>query len=999
MKIEKLLEVSVLIGLSFLQVSKQSTPEALPGQDVADSLDILLDPEQEQELLNDLSLSTHQLAKFEELLQSQGDYNELVSVCENLDFGNFMESESTSLPTPIIDFSAIHTMYAESMDSAKENLKAEQATMREPVFNSTGFTKQGTPFPETQPSPMPDCGMPLEDLPNISEILSTSFGGEVQSSSSKSSACSEGEQNPQTSTSQKSVNIEALDKMCVSSVVIETPEVQKAKQDQGDSACTSSDVAYRISGEEVCSIITRACSKKSRENTYLSFKYQPEKKSYCLIIETDDLIQNWMFDEKNLTEKSKAYMNMYRKKTLCDQFMSTQEQRLDVKKLSITTLEAAKKNINRAHSVGYKILQDFTSNDSIWRFLIEFLGPSNNVYTDVQLLSELNNTLEFPKRNLIGYYFSIFADLQRYIEATTPSRILVASCRSDLLPKNSTQTLGDVFLSSPIPRVQLKKTMDAYLKYEDPQKGLFGVLSILSLPEVYCDFENIPSDVFSKVLNGFIFKIKALKDPKEQKYLYEKTRILWFLYSVVNKDSKMSALWKSQLFEWHNNFVQSHSQFGNSFGIIYKKAYSAVAMFYEKCPSISTQESGGNDQIESPGYKVQGINVIVNQLYKKIAMSVQLNACGEFVIKKMKFVDQYNCWQAEPPKLHTHIHFVDNFKQEYKMVCFPLFIQPGAPPCPMHCARGICWFLSNLYSIPIKDIYPMKHCKATDMWCLLHEDDMQKSMKEQLFGCDNSVVFYYISNSSPDQEYTFSVFQKQYNPRITASGRIQIPLFLSPLMQSALSLTHFVQHGKRPPYSRKLSEFTQNYVFPSVYIPKVELFKKKREAYQRPRAPFLTYFGVSKYYANLYLSCAKPTAQCHSMRLRIYMINQGENEYIFTWCIKMCENKNVYRHYFFESTVAAQSEFNSDQVAQSIEKICQFYYESSLHAHVSIYSSEKSKSNPILLLSPADFQSFCRINKTYCYKSSVLVAFKSIQYIKPELNVHNNLMRFLLCKQ
>ncbi|KAI5191506.1 hypothetical protein NEMIN01_1532, partial [Nematocida minor] len=301
---------------------------------------------------------------------------------------------------------------------------------------------------------------------------------------------------------------------------------------------------------------------------------------------------------------------------------------------------------------------------------------------------------------------------------------------------------------------------------------------------------------------------------------------------------------------------------------LYRRIYIALGKFYKKVQVADENE-----------YILIGKNIIVNQKYVKCEKTVNLDiaqeisnesvASPEYMLKMNKWGVSLNVHQ------HYHVHYVDNTAARSRMLCMPIHEDSEGNKLYLHTIDGIVEHIKILYGI-YKDsdsVHPFRVEKGTKLWSYIKKKDRHLTMKDL---SEYNIVFYHIEEDFDKAEFTFAEF---WPKTPWGDGVICIPLFLTPLMRSAVALGPFVQ--KKDHKVVDLEEFEDKK--PSVYM-----YNKKYNENN--------YSDVHKYYRNLYIrqEKEKENIDCYTMDCRTA---KEENRAIkAVWYVRMPDSVDEYTH-------------------------------------------------------------------------------------------------------
>ncbi|KAI5193280.1 hypothetical protein NEMIN01_2442, partial [Nematocida minor] len=471
--------------------------------------------------------------------------------------------------------------------------------------------------------------------------------------------------------------------------------------------------------------------------------------------------------------------------------------------------------------------------NALWYFIASRSTNIGTKHSDLLWLKKFfknEEANEYKKMvvGLEGYYPGVFDDMIDYIENHQPIRI-----NKNCPPTEWEETLGDIYLREGLKiNDSVVKDQDKISEIDEKYRPLaYAVHMILTLPEVYQDF--------SKISAEFIEDTQTSKDPDRNE---QNQQILLSLHKLVEMHVK-------KIDDSDGTYEEIYTAFENIFAgkelskltivDLYRELHTIVGKFYENAEAIESE------------YVLAGKCIITNHKYMKCEITADIASKNiNRRVSNSNYSLEENRWNISPDtKKHYHIYYVDNTTQQLRMLCMPMHVDESGAEHYLHTINDIVEYIKKIYKIGKNSVivYPFKVNKKSKKWSYIKKNDRKQTIKD-LAGCE--VVFYRITDNLITTKFTFAEFQP-----LDAQNKdiIRIPLFLTPLMVSAVDLGPFT---KKDEHKEIESIFLENKE-PDVY--------KYSSKYKQKQ-----YSQVQNYYANLYiLPDAIKTIECYSMDCKV----------------------------------------------------------------------------------------------------------------------------------
>ncbi|KAI5192117.1 hypothetical protein NEMIN01_1813 [Nematocida minor] len=541
--------------------------------------------------------------------------------------------------------------------------------------------------------------------------------------------------------------------------------------------------------------------------------------------------------------------------------------------------------------------------DVLWLFIAGKSPTINKRYNDLLGLRELfkdskNRAYIKTVESLEGYYPGIIDDLIAYVKENQPMR---TTLENPLTAWN--QTVGDIYMQKHLDlNYCLSKEQEDLIQLEKKYHALaYAVRMIMILPEVYQDFSGITED--------FIERHSTSNDPDVNQ---ENRQILLGMHKLVgaHRAKKQS---KKMYIDFYNTLKSTHMGRGieeSTAAELYREIYTLLAKFYENAEVVDKKAN----------YILAGKCVIKSQKCMKCEMTVTMAPEDQ---DKRVAISRYSLekhsWSVAPSvNAHYHVYYVDNALGQIKMLCMPIYKEDGSEEEHyLHTVSKIVEYIKTLYGIEkyADVIHPFKVNKKSRKWSYIKEKEERNKTVKELGECE--LVFYHIRHSL-EEKFTFTEFRPKY---LHEKGSICVPLFLTPLMRSAVELGPFTKKGHHEEI--KLTDLENRE--PDVYD-----YNKKYKGKE--------YTDVQGYYKNLYIlpdAQKKKNFSCYVMNCSSSKTSDGTVEAVwyvrvpssvdeYTHCIVDKDHKEKRSKQKFNELVAAieSREYNKDSELQGFWLLC-----------------------------------------------------------------------------
>ncbi|KAI5192920.1 hypothetical protein NEMIN01_2290 [Nematocida minor] len=500
--------------------------------------------------------------------------------------------------------------------------------------------------------------------------------------------------------------------------------------------------------------------------------------------------------------------------------------------------------------------------NALWYFIACRTTTTNTKYKDLLGLKELfsneKNSLYIEMvKSFHGYYPEVFDDMIAYIEKHEPLKIDI-----DYPPTGWKKSLGDIYMSEYLEiNYSIIEKQDRIRQIKEKSHALaYAVHMIIMLPEVYQDFSRISEEF-----------IKDTYTSEEEERNKKNNRILMKIKKIVEMHiaSKIEDKLYDDLYSALES-VYGEETLQNSTAVdLYRYMYTLIAKFYERARVIEKKNK----------YILAGKCIIKNQMHMKCEIVANMafkESDREYLYPA--YTLEENRWSISPyTQAHYHVYYVDNTMGQIRTLCMPLYMDKSGKEHCLHTINEISKYMRILYGAKEKydSIHPVKVDKKTRKWSCIREEERRKTVRD-LEGYE--VVFYYIEENLQTTSFTFV----QFWPLIPHNNKadICIPLFLTPLMQSAVELGPFIRQ-KDEHEEVDWTRFED--VKPGVYV------------YNENRYIGIRHADIYAYYSNLYLPLEqKRRTECYGMDCQVAQQENGNIKAV--WYAKVPGGVGEYTH-------------------------------------------------------------------------------------------------------
>ncbi|KAI5192870.1 hypothetical protein NEMIN01_2256 [Nematocida minor] len=507
-----------------------------------------------------------------------------------------------------------------------------------------------------------------------------------------------------------------------------------------------------------------------------------------------------------------------------------------------------------------------TEKNALWHFIARRSTTINTKYKDLLGLQELSKNGKNRKilERLRGFYPGLIDDTIEYIKTHRPMK---SDGESHSI--GWCERLGDVYIRKDLePNYYALEESNAVEQMDKKYYALaWAVRMITKLPEVYKDFckitpnfieETKTSDIFITNLQNsqILLKVQELMQPhvKEERavFLYDE---LYCVFKDIHGEEVLQELTAVDL---------------------YRAIYTILADFYENAEIVSRYSK----------HSLAGKCIISNQKYIKCNVRASMGSkdTGGGVLSA-EYSLAYNKWSISLDICaHYHVYYVDNARGELRKLCMPVYADERGERHYLHTISDTVDHIKELYGIEetLDIIHPFMLNKETTEWSYIKEKERGKTAKD-LAGYE--IVFYHIDEDLGEKKFTFAEFM----PLISHDDdSFCVPLFLTPLMQSAADLGPFAALGEHKELGsiefegRKPDTYTYNHTYGGMH-----------------------YLNLHKYYSNLYiLQNKKESMDCYIMDCKAARQEDGTIE--AAWYVRMPSSVDEYTHCILDSGFARE---------------------------------------------------------------------------------------------
>ncbi|KAI5193009.1 hypothetical protein NEMIN01_2353 [Nematocida minor] len=371
--------------------------------------------------------------------------------------------------------------------------------------------------------------------------------------------------------------------------------------------------------------------------------------------------------------------------------------------------------------------------------------------------------------SLEGYYPGVFGDMLAYVEEHKPMRTFKRFPLTEWA-----ETLGDIYVQKAL---EINSSMileqNKISKVGRRYYALSYALSmILALPEVHEDLFNISP--------AFIERTQISYNPRVNKQSHNVLLAMRNMVKEAENESEKIEKEYRNIYSALKILCNRDAQKEPTVPELYKDIYTVLADFYEKAEVFDEKE-----------YILLGKSAIKHQKYAKCSATFELAPGKEDPIKDCNFEHLFetNKWDIVPStEPHYHVYYVDNGTHQSRMLGMPMYRDEEGKEHYLHTISDIVSHVEKLYEIEknSKTIYSFKVNKKTRKWSYVREEERGLTMKDF---AGYEMVFYRIKENIAKTRFTFAEFRPLKG---CDRDSICIPLFLTPLMRSAVEIGPFL---------------------------------------------------------------------------------------------------------------------------------------------------------------------------------------------------------------
>ncbi|KAH9385979.1 uncharacterized protein NEMAJ01_0875 [Nematocida major] len=602
---------------------------------------------------------------------------------------------------------------------------------------------------------------------------------------------------------------------------------------------------------------------------------------------------------------------------------------------------------------------------SIWSFLLVFLSDAQELEKAFGVLASLRNSADLQKKGFAHYYPDFFIDCLAYVRQNSPQESPLKMAQRVCCRKK--RLCRDIFAYDPI-----------YLEHPAHWKDFMpnphplfwnSFAFVIFMPEVSRDFMYMSRKVFT----GAIYCMRNNPNSKQEEIACTEKAIivLEFLWVSINKQAANYPYLSKEKEKNYQRLIEKMPQKGKKAAqAMYPIIQHALKLFYKNC--AAEYRIVARSSVRS-FCRMLGKAAVTGQLYAK--STVSFSCTNETIVcleeqTSLQYIE--GPLSAEGWPEHYHIHFVDNNAQTYRQMCMPL-CKIGESMVHIHRISDIIRHISMVFEINIYKVRALKFQHATGEWIMLTGQDLFKSVK------DLTVVFYYISEPLASGYFTLAVFRSPMSP----AGKIQIPLFMPPFFRSALFLSPYTEHNLEGHPLVSFHELVHKGVKPSVYVytenPLHSFFMK---------SPSMLYKYQEAMYSDFYIGSPAGAPRCWEYCFRLL------NSTTACWYTRVHENLEIYTHYRFKYVPGGSAIEKHNFIESMIGKIISHY--AAEDAMVCGYTLNMEAGGQLRKVSDihAGVVSAEQPSRSLCVPEHTYLAIRSVRKFKPELRIHNQLVRF-----
>ncbi|KAI5193285.1 hypothetical protein NEMIN01_2447 [Nematocida minor] len=514
-------------------------------------------------------------------------------------------------------------------------------------------------------------------------------------------------------------------------------------------------------------------------------------------------------------------------------------------------------------------VEDFSRNvapgidsNAIWYFVASSCRSINPKYKVLLGLKDLFESADEKYKkmveNLKGYYPGIIDDAIEYIRKHRPmnngNEKDLSECR---------ERCGDVYIRENLVPNYYNPREDSWIDQIDEKYHtlVHAVRMILVLPEVYEDFSNITSE--------FIENTEILEDTANDLQNYQ---ILLKIQELVGAqiEERIDSDLYGELYDIFKDVYGEEALQKLAAADLYRDMYTILGKFYENAELFDRRNK----------YALTGKYIISNQKYIKCAVKAGIRTeekDGRVLDSEYSF--ESNKWDISPDvHAHYHVLYVNNTTHQVRELCMPLYEEKSSgKEHYLHTIDEIVDHIEEICKAEIDSgtVYPFKVKKGTRLWsCIDKKEERNKTVKDLE---EYEVVFYHIEEDPKTAKFTFAEFRPLWAQK---KNRTCIPLFLTPLMRSAVSLGPF----------DKMSEHTE--------IDSMHFVNREPDVYTyKSNYIDINYSDLYKYYSNLYIlnnTKKKKKVDCYIMGC--VPIKRVKNAVEAVWYVRVPSSVDAYTH-------------------------------------------------------------------------------------------------------
>ncbi|KAI5193019.1 hypothetical protein NEMIN01_2363 [Nematocida minor] len=503
-----------------------------------------------------------------------------------------------------------------------------------------------------------------------------------------------------------------------------------------------------------------------------------------------------------------------------------------------------------------------TEKNALCYFIASRTTNTNTKYKDLLGLKRLFMDTESIYRKMVesfaGYYPGVLDDMIAYVEKHEPMRINAKNP-----PTVWKKSLGDIYMSDCLEMNYAlggKQGRIGELKKKYHTLA-YAVHMLAMLPEVSQDFSRISDEFIEETYTSE----SIARNKKNCQILLRIKRIVQMHKEERIDESVYNALYC--IFE--NMYGEEAVQKSTAVGL-YRAIYTLLAKFYEKAAVIEKKNK----------YVLAGKCIIKNQMHMKCKVAVDTAAEDrDRRLLSPEYSFEENRWVVAPDApAHYHVYYVENTLGQVRVLCMPMYKEPGSgEEFYVHTIGDTVAYIKQLYGIKDSSdvVHPFKVNRETKEWSYIKtEEGYRKQTVKDLRG--HEVVFYHIEEDIRTTKFTFAEF-RSLNPY--SEEVIFIPLFLTPLMRSAVGLGLFVvmaEEHKEMDSIKFENREPDTYVYDYKYM-----------------GPY--YLDMYTYYNNLYILPNRiQNAECYSMCCQLRKEENGTLRAV--WHVKVPGGADEYTH-------------------------------------------------------------------------------------------------------